>query len=197
MEEHLKEMLEGSGYLPYVALFIWTSVIEGEIGLLLVGAICYIGSMDLFASILVATVGATIGDLTIYWVAYKSSNFFYKKLEKYKRKVIRARYMIKKYGVWVVITQRFIYGFRTILCITLGLSKFSKKKFILYNPIGALVWSVFFIYLGYILGEEIIIFFEFLGKNWHFMIPLFMLFFGTILYYFKKEEKVSKQWPKS
>ena len=69
-------------------------------------------------------------------------NLFYK-VEKF----------FKKHGNWAVFFARFFVGFRFYMSIVAGYFKMPLKKFILYDALGAVIWTPFIIFLSYHVGN--------------------------------------------
>ncbi len=79
-----------------------------------------------------------------------------KLLNKYpglEQKMHKASEYIDRYGLWVILILRFAYGLRTLIPIALGMSKISDKKFLFYDFIGGILWSIFFIFGGALFGK--------------------------------------------
>ena len=55
----------------------------------------------------------------------------------------------------MLLLSRFAYGFRAIVPITIGTSRVPAKRFIVYNAVGAIFWSVIFSVGGYIFGTAL------------------------------------------
>jgi len=54
-----------------------------------------------------------------------------------------------------VIGVRFMYGLRIVGPIIIGASRLSPRKFLLFNVIGAALWALIFVSLGYLGGQVI------------------------------------------
>lgn len=59
----------------------------------------------------------------------------------------------QKYGKWTLTAAYFIPGIRHISGIFAGLMELSYKQFAIYAYLGALLWSILFLSLGYFVGE--------------------------------------------
>ena len=64
--------------------------------------------------------------------------------------------------------------------------KYSAIKFGIINFISAFVWASITITPAWYFGNEIIIMLKALKEYWYVLIPLAAIFFGTIIYFFKK-----------
>lgn len=70
-----------------------------------------------------------------------------------KENLIRAELFYEKYGPVTIILACFIPFVRTFVPIVAGISKMRYREFIVYNVIGAAVWTASFTYLGYYAGK--------------------------------------------
>lgn len=52
----------------------------------------------------------------------------------------------------LALTMRFMYGFRSLIPLGLGMSSLSAKKFFVLHGIGTLAWSISLCSLGYFFG---------------------------------------------
>lgn len=67
----------------------------------------------------------------------------------------RIHRLLDRYGVLVLIGFRFIYGVRTITPLVIGMSGVSVPRFVVLNGIGAAIWSVMVVLLGYFFGMAV------------------------------------------
>jgi membrane protein DedA with SNARE-associated domain len=184
-EENLINLLKEYGY---IILFIW-SIFEGETGLVMAGVLSHTGDMNLFASIVVAALGGFVGDQIYYYLGKLNKEWVLKELKAHRRKFAKAKLMLKKYGGWVIFIQRFIYGMRTIIPMTIGVLNYDPKKYAIINLISAFVWASITIIPSYIFGEEILEILKWLKHHWYIGIIFVITIFGILWYINKKEEE--------
>lgn len=188
MEEFLKGlMLEYQEY-AYIVLFVWC-LIEGEIGLILAGVMAHSGYINLPISIVVAGVGAFCGDQFYFFLGRYNKKFITNKLSSQKRKFAIAHLLLQKYDWWIIFFQRYIYGFRAIIPMSIGITRYDQKKFAFINLISSFSWAFFTIILAWYFGDEIWHFVNFIEKHWYVALPVIVLFFGLLFYGFKQMEK--------
>ncbi len=60
----------------------------------------------------------------------------------------------ERFGKWTLVFGYFLTGFRHLIAIVAGTVKLRIPAFALFAYAGALIWSVTFISLGYLLGEQ-------------------------------------------
>ena len=79
-----------------------------------------------------------------------------------------------------------MYGMRTIIPISIGLTRYSSKTFAIINLISAWCWAAITIIPAWYFGEEILVFLHLLKQYWYLAVP-FALFAGAgMIYYFNK-----------
>lgn len=175
--------LEHEGYL---ALFIW-SITEGEIGLMLTGWLISIHKVFTFEhAYLVAISGAFIGDNAVFlfgrlfekralrWLARKPGR---------KEKFIA---WFRRWGAWLIVFERFIYGTHIPALLTIGMSGYSYWKFLVFDILGILLWAATFLSIGYYFGQSAIDLILLIQKN--IFAVLFFLFLFTLFLYSQKDE---------
>ncbi len=185
METTLIEWLKEYGY---IILFFW-SMAEGETGLVMAGVLSHTGDMNVPVSILVAGLGGFIGDQIWYYVGRYNKSYVHREFEQHRRKFARARLMLRRYGIWLIFFQRFIYGMRSIIPLAVGLSGYDKKKFAIINFFSAFIWASITIIPSYIYGEEILKLITWAKHHWYLSVMFLVFVFGTLWYINRKEEK--------
>ena len=182
MEAYFIDLLKEYGY---IILFLW-SVLEGETGLIMAGILSHTGDMNLYLSILVAGLGGFVGDQIYFYIGRYNKKYVHKKFRGQRRKFALAHVLLNKYGWLIVFAQRYMYGLRTIIPISIGLTKYSAFKFAFINFISAFVWASLTIVPAWYFGEEILTMLKVLKEYWYVLVPLALVFFSTLFYYFKK-----------
>ena len=185
MEQFLIDALIEYGY---IILFVW-SVMEGELGLVMAGTMVHTGHMDMPTAIFVAGLGGFTGDQIYFYIGRYNKKWLHRYLHRHRRKFALAHLLLKKYGWPVIFIQRYLYGLRTIIPMSIGLTRYSAKKFALINFLSAQVWAAVTIVLAYVFGEEILAVLEYMKHHWYFALPVAALFLGTIAYTFHRIEE--------
>jgi membrane protein DedA with SNARE-associated domain len=181
MEQQFIEWLKEYGY---VILFLW-SILEGEMGLVMAGTMSYTGDMNIYLAIFVAGTGGFVGDQIYFYIGRFNRQYIHKKLKSQRRKIALATILLEKYGWAIIFVQRYMYGMRTIIPMTIGTTKYSAKMFALINLISAYVWASITIILAYIFGEMIIEILHFAKEHIEFAIPVVLLLFVGIYFFFE------------
>ena len=184
-EENLIHLLKEYGY---IILFIW-SIFEGETGLVMAGVLSHTGDMNLWLAIVVAALGGFIGDQIYFYIGRLNKEWVLKEFKAHRKKFAKARLLLRKYGGWIIFIQRFIYGMRTIIPMTIGLSGYNPKKFAIINFFSAIIWASLTIIPSYYFGEEILEILKWLKHHWYIAIIFVLTLFGILWYINKKEDE--------
>ncbi len=99
---------------------------------------------------------AVLGNEVGYWFGRRTGPRLYSKQDSFwfkKKYLYQAHDFFEKYGATAVIAARFIPIVRTFTPIVAGIVGMDKKKFLLDNIIGALMWSFSLIYAGHYLDR--------------------------------------------
>lgn len=148
-------------YLVFFGVFLENSallglLVPGETLLIVASFYAARHSLRLEYIILLAFLGAVLGDNLGYFIGLRGGRPFLKKYQRYffvSEKRLRAveRYY-KNHGGKTVFIARFTSFLRALAAITAGVSRMDYKKFVLYDFLGALIWAPVISILGYFLG---------------------------------------------
>lgn len=175
MEEFIKDW-------GYLALFLY-SFGGGFVGLAVAGVLSYAGDLNIIISIFVAGISNFIGDQFLFYMARTNKIYAKDTMKKYGRKVALAHVMMRKYGSSVVFLQKYIYGIKTLIPLAMGLTKYSFKKFTVYNIFASVLWSIIVGYASFMMGEIIL---SYANEYKYYGIGVILLVIFIISYYFKK-----------
>lgn len=185
MEALFLEWLKEYGY---AILFIW-SILEGEMGLIMGGIMAHTGDMWLPMAIFVAGIGAFVGDQIYFYIGRFNKGYIHRKLRAQRRKFAIAHLLLKRYGWPIIFIQRYLYGLRTVIPLSIGLTKYSSRKFAFVNLISAWMWAALTIIPVYYYGEELLDLLHWIKSHWYFALPIIGVIAGGILYYLNRLEQ--------
>lgn len=138
----------------YVFIFIAT-LLEGETVVALAGFVAYQGFLDFEAVLLVAFVGGMLGDQIFFYFGRLKGKQYIEARPNLNARAKKVQRLIEKYPNFLIFSSRFLYGFRMLIPIAFGTSKVSGIRFLIFNLLGAALWSTIFTSLGYFLGTAI------------------------------------------
>ena len=96
------------------------------------------------------------GNMVGYWFGVKGGTYLYNKEDTFwfkEKYLLQSRDFFEKYGGKAIIFARFLPIFRTFAPIVAGISSMNKKKFMLNNIVGSVLWSFSMIFAGHYLSS--------------------------------------------
>ena len=133
-------------------------LIPGESLVLASGFFAHQGILELFPVMLAAGLGAITGDNIGYvlgarlgreWLLRKGSRFGIR-----KRGLDRVEQFFQRQGPKAVFFGRFVGFARALVPFVAGASDMPYRKFVLYDAAGAVLWTIGFVTLGYLVGAS-------------------------------------------
>ena len=176
----------------YYAIFVG-AFLEGETILALGGFAAYRGHLDIWIVIGLALVAGFLGDQFYFFLGrYKGQDLLAKRPE-WQAKVVQFDALLSRYHAPLIIGIRFMYGFRIVGPILLGMGRVPAWKFVVYNFIGACIWAPLIAGLGYFFGQAIEVVIKDL-KQFEIaaMIALVVISFATWLVWRYRQKKKEK-----
>ncbi|MBI3650909.1 MAG: DedA family protein [Acidobacteria bacterium] len=132
--------------------------VPGETILLVAGFFASRHGFNLWLVMLIAAVGAVLGDNAGYWLGRKAGRGFLLRYGKYvlltEKRFTQMETFFHQHGDKTVLVARFITGFRVFTALFAGASHMNWSRFVLFNVLGAISWAVVMTLLGYFFGES-------------------------------------------
>ena len=128
----------------------------GDILLLLSGVFAAEGDLPLAGVLIIVFIAAVAGYETGYYVGAKTGPRIFtsdKGLFFRKEYAKRATDFYERHGAKTIVIARFIAYVRTVAPLMAGIGKMHRRKFVMYNIIGSLLWTVILVMLGFWLGS--------------------------------------------
>jgi len=110
----------------------------------------------LWLVIAILFVAAIAGNECGYAIGYRTGPAVFRRKEgRFFRQeyVNRARAFFDRYGARSLVLGRFVPVVRTFITVMAGVGRMPHRKYLLYNVIGAALWTVGVTLLGYFLGK--------------------------------------------
>ncbi len=115
------------------------------------------GKLDFIGVYISTTIGSVIGFTLLFLVGkFLGKEFIIKKNFTFFKKeaILQAEQWIQRYGVWLVLANRFLPGIRSVISLSAGFSNLSTYKVLLFSFISSSLWNCILINLGYSLGNS-------------------------------------------
>lgn len=129
--------------------------LPGDTLLFTVGILAAQGQFNVWVAIAAIAVAAIIGDNVGYTIGkYSGKRMFTKEdgiLFKHEY-VERAQKFYEKHGGKTIILARFVPIVRTFAPLVAGIGRMDRRLFVIYNVVGALLWSISVTLAGYFVG---------------------------------------------
>ena len=136
----------------YIAVFIG-AFLEGETILALAGLAAHRGYLDFLTVVVVAMFAGFLGDQFYFFLGrYKGAKI----LRRFPHAEARAHKfdaLLSRWHAPLIVGIRFMYGFRILGPIMLGMGRVETWKFVFFNFIGAAIWAPLIAGIGYLFGE--------------------------------------------
>jgi len=147
----IASLIEQYGYLiTFIGTFI-----EGESVLVFSAIAAHLGYLTLPGVILVATVGATLGDMTFFFIGRKYGAPFLARFPVAKKSTARLNSLIERFPNASIIVFRFIYGLKVSGAVLIGMSHITSRRFIALNVLGSFIWASSITILSYLFAASL------------------------------------------
>lgn len=202
--EWLVNLIGSAGYWGVgLAMFLesFFAPIPSEIILPFSGFVASRGDLNIWVTILVATLAAYLGSLPFYLIGRWGEKSVMKFLDKYGKYLFISKSDLEKgfnafdkYGNGIVLLGRLIPIVRTVISFPAGVAKMKFAIFSLYTLVGTAIWSTILAFAGYLLGSKWEEVSEYVGKYEKVIMVLlailFILYVARGIYNIVKERKV-------
>jgi len=158
----------------YVALMVGT-FFEGETAILMASSLIHKGFFSGPQTILFAFTGSFISDWLYYFIGRANGKIFLERRPKLQAKVEPVTSFFCRNQLQILLTYRFLYGFRVIIPVIIGMSKIRPSQFLFYTVFTGLVWASVVSFLGYIIGHTFGVSTESIKQN----LPLILVSFAA------------------
>jgi len=116
----------------------------------------FMGKMDITIALTIATISNFAGDIFLFYLGRYHKDDIKPYFQKHKRKIALSTLIMRKYGALAIFIQKFLYGIKTIIPISMSISKYDFKKFIFYNFFASIVFVLVIGLSSYYASETII-----------------------------------------
>jgi membrane protein DedA with SNARE-associated domain len=138
----------------YFAVLLGT-FLEGETILALAGLACFRGHMDFLTVVVIALFSGFAGDQFFFHLGRRRGAAILERFPQARARTLRFDAMLARWHAPLIVAIRFIYGFRILGPILLGMGRVPAWKFLVFNFIGAAIWAPLVAGVGYLFGAAI------------------------------------------
>lgn len=161
---NLAELIRTGGYIVLFAIiFAETGLflgffLPGDSLLFVAGLLAAEGTLNIWELIAVIVVAAVLGNVVGYAFGHKVGPTLFDREDSRlfkKSHVLKAHAFYEQHGSKTIMIARFMPIVRTFAPIVAGIAKMHFRTFVLYNVVGAFIWTILLTLLGYWLGSAV------------------------------------------
>jgi len=146
--EELQSFLLDYGY----GIVVLGALLEGETILIITGVLVHQGIFSFPLAVVVATVGAVVGDQGWFYLGRHSFQKIVKQFPRLGRLIDRVQPWLEHKADWIAAGSRFVYGTRIASPLLLGANGYPRSRFLVINILAGTLWVLLSISGGYLLG---------------------------------------------
>ena len=136
----------------YLAVFVG-AFLEGETILALAGVAASREYLDFYTVIVVALIAGFAGDQFFFFLGRVKGTKILEKFPHARERAHRFDQLLSRWHAPLIVAIRFMYGFRIVGPILLGMGRVPAWKFMLFNFIGAAIWAPLIASIGFFFGS--------------------------------------------
>lgn len=133
--------------------------IPSEVVLPLAGFTASVGTINVWAAFIWATLGSVAGAYVLYYIGAAIGAQRLRRVAEWMwlvepEDVDKSLAWFDKYGQWSIFFGRLLPGVRSLISIPAGIDRMNLVTFGLFSLAGSALWNAVLIYLGFVLGEN-------------------------------------------
>ncbi len=125
---------------------------EGETSLVTSAFAAHRGYMEIFIVMMIAFAATQSWDWIWFLTGRKKGSAILGNRPKMQEKANKINILLSKHQTPVLLGYRFLYGFRTVVPLAIGMSSITTRKFFLFSVINTIIWDCLFSSMGYFFG---------------------------------------------
>ncbi len=145
----MQQFLDQYGYL---ALLVGT-FFEGETAILIASSLIHKGFFEFPFTVFFAFSGSFISDWIYYLIGRLNGKYFIERKPKLKALVAPVTNLFQRYQLQLLLSYRFLYGFRVIIPVVFGMSGLAPARYLLFTIISGVFWATVVSTVGYFVGS--------------------------------------------
>ena len=151
MNLDLPALIDSYGYLAVLV----GALLEGETILALAGFAAYRGYLDFYTVVAVALVAGFLADQFYFFLGRRKGAQILARFPDAQERAHKFDAMLTRWHAPLIVGIRFMYGFRIVGPILLGMGRVPSWKFVVFNFIGACIWAPLVAGVGYFFGSAL------------------------------------------
>ncbi|MBO0723619.1 MAG: DedA family protein [Blastocatellia bacterium] len=162
--EHFINWLQQLPPYSVLALMFLIAYIENifppspsDVLLVFTGTLIGIGTIDFAPSLIMASLGSTLGFMTAYFVGrYFEQRVISGRIGRFLpvSAIHQIERLFSRYGYGVIVANRFLAGTRAIVSVFAGMSKMNISVTTLLCAVSATLWNAILLYLGMVFAKN-------------------------------------------
>ncbi len=177
----MEEFLHQYGYL---ALSIGT-FFEGETAILIASSLAASGVFSVPLTVFFGFLGSFISDWLYFGIGRLNGKYFLSRRPKLEEKFRPVHEFFRTHRLQILFSYRFLYGFRVIIPLMLGMSDIPVATFFIYSILAGLIWAGTVGIFGFTIGTLLELRTEFFENHIQYIMIGFVCF-GLALGFFVK-----------
>ena len=125
---------------------------EGETSLVTSAFAAHRGYMEIFIVMMIAFTATQSWDWIWFLTGRKKGSAILGNRPKMQGKANKINILLSKHQTPVLLGYRFLYGFRTVVPLAIGMSSITTRKFFIFSVINTIIWDCLFSSMGYFFG---------------------------------------------
>jgi membrane protein DedA with SNARE-associated domain len=131
------------------------AMLEGETVIIIAGFLAHQHILHAPSVALAAFAGSVALDQLLFFVGRRYRDAPFVKRMRRNKVFERALEFLAKYPTGFILGFRFMYGFRTVGPVALGICRTPTLRYMMLNVISAAIWAITFTAIGYVFGQAI------------------------------------------
>jgi len=204
-EQFVQETVQFINTLPpssiYLVFFLVAYVenivppIPGDVLVAFGGYLAAESVIGLVPVLLLTTVASVIGFMSMYWIGSRWGMLIQEKKKQFwllrfipLKYVNKVRAWMRRWGMGVILANRFLAGTRSVISLTAGLSHTRIGSTIFYSTVSSLLWNSILLGFGWIVHENWQLIGKYLSIYGRIILAGIAIFIiiKVILYYYNK-----------
>jgi membrane protein DedA with SNARE-associated domain len=196
LNEIVDFIVQTVGSLGYIGIFLMMFLessffpFPSEVVMVPAGYLAFKGEMSMSLAIISGVLGSLAGALFNYYLAIKFGRKFLIKYGKYffvnQETIIKMENFFKVHGPISTFSGRLIPAVRQYISFPAGLAKMNIFLFSLYTSLGATIWVVILVLVGYFIGDNQLLINEYLR---YIVIVILLIVAIVLAIYYKKNQR--------